>query len=891
MKSTRKIKKYLITLSLLSAFIVSLIALPSTVNAQTVRTYSTNIYVVTTPITGVGQDVLLVYWTDQMPPDIGEQSGNITSATGRAGWQGVQLIVTKPSGINETFVMGWSDPVGGGYQLYTPTEVGVHSFKAVFSGTWKNSTTYHTWYAPCESIPQNFTVQQERISGWIEAPLPEEYWNRPISGASHTWTVLAGNWLGGAAQNWPEGAVGGTTSNYAYGSAPESAHILWTHSLFDSGSLVDERFDSEAFTLNHYQDVDFPSIIVDGKIHYEAWLNAHYPGGYAVGGWGTLSLYTGEQLFLDYKATPPAFGQIYIYNSGNQHGASAYLWRTSGVTLPETVRIGRSSTERNTTTYPITTGTLWQMIDAVTGNSICYVANVSASGTAVYGKDGSILRYNAVNLGTSTSPNYYLQLWNMSKIQDMRPGDTGTNYWMWRPSGGSHTGLPQLNVVHDGSTGFTFNVSIPSILGTRNSIVNQTASIWAVREEEYVIFGTPGRNDQRGLVEGWVMAISLKRGQEGQKLWETKFTPPQGNQGWYSAVSFATAVPEYDVILFSSPTELKWFSYDMKTGQRLWESETRPQLEYYRMDYNIYEDMLLASGRAGGELTAYDLRTGEIRWNYIAEGEGTETPYGNSVMTNILVADGKIYATSSEHSATTPLWRGPNLRCINASDGTEMWKILFWGAGTTRVADGILIGWSLYDGQVYAFGRGPSATTVTGSPEISTLGNKVMLKGTVTDQTPAGRRNINNEIQFTLKGTPAISDKDMQAWMEYKFMQQGQPSTATGVKVKLDTIDPNGNYINIGETTSDMAGNYALPFSPEVPGNYQIIATFDGTASYYPSFSTTYLSVAETAPTPTTQPVTVPPPTEMYIIGAAAAMIIAIAIGFAVTILVLRKRP
>ena len=39
------------------------------------------------------------------------------------------------------------------------------------------------------------------------------------------------------------------------------------------------------------------------------------------------------------------------------------------------------------------------MIDGFTGNTVTLIANVSAGGTAVYGKDGSILRYNFVTSG------------------------------------------------------------------------------------------------------------------------------------------------------------------------------------------------------------------------------------------------------------------------------------------------------------------------------------------------------------------------------------------------------------------------------------------------------------------------------------------------------------
>jgi hypothetical protein len=227
---------------------------------------------------------------------------------------------------------------------------------------------------------------------------------------------------------------------------------------------------------------------------------------------------------------------------------------------------------------------------------------------------------------------------------------------------------------------------------------------------------------------------------------------------------------------------------------------------------------------------------------------------------------------------------------LNITTGEEIWKILFWGSGI-KFTDGIMTAWNLYDGQVYAFGKGPSGTTVTAAPEESASGTKVVIKGTVTDQTQTGRRNVNNIVQFTLKDTPAISDEDMRAWMEYKFMQQGQPTNAKGVEVTLHAIDPNGNYIHIGSTTSDMNGNYGLSFIPEITGDYQIYASFAGSKSYYPSSSSTFLTVEE-APAATTQPDTAQPASlaDTYFIPAVIAIIIAIVVATALNILATRKR-
>ena len=247
-------------------------------------------------------------------------------------------------------------------------------------------------------------------------------------------------------------------------------------------------------------------------------------------------------------------------------------------------------------------------------------------------------------------------------------------------------------------------------------------------------------------------------------------------------------------------------------------------------------------------------------WTYNATTAGFESAYGGNYPIGVgVIADGKLYTVSSEHSPTQPLYRGRNLRCINATTGEDIWSILFWGArmspteSNIYMSDGILVGLNYFDMQLYAFGKGPSATTVSAPQTVPALGSSVTITGTVTDQSPSGRRNTNGLLDFTLKGTPAISDADMNAWMEYMFMQQPIPTNAKGVEVTLDAIDPNNNYIHIGTTTSDITGAYGFAWTPEVPGTYQIIATFAGSKSYGPHTHTTYMGVGE-APAETAAP-------------------------------------
>ncbi len=166
-----------------------------------------------------------------------------------------------------------------------------------------------------------------------------------------------------------------------------------------------------------------------------------------------------------------------------------------------------------------------------------------------------------------------------------------------------------------------------------------------------------------------------------------------------------------------------------------------------------------------------------------------------------------------------------------------------------------------------------------------------MLTGTVTDQSPSGRRDINDRLNVALKGTPAIADSSMDAWMEYLYHERPIPTDATGVLVSLNAVDPNGNYIHIGNVTSDITGAYGCKFTPEVPGTYQIIATFAGSNSYGSSSAQTYMAVGEAASTAQPFPETVLPPTEMYFAISTVAIIIAIAIIGALIMLMLRKRP
>jgi hypothetical protein len=203
----------------------------------------------------------------------------------------------------------------------------------------------------------------------------------------------------------------------------------------------------------------------------------------------------------------------------------------------------------------------------------------------------------------------------------------------------------------------------------------------------------------------------------------------------------------------------------------------------------------------------------------------------------------------------------------------------------SAIADGYIVTASQYDNMVYCIGKGPSATTLTAQPDISVHGTSVLITGTVTDQSP-GAKKIAPNFGY-VNGVPVVSDADQQVWMEYLYMQQACPTTATGVDVTLDTLDPNGNFIHIGTVTSDMSGGFKKMFTPEVPGEYTIIATFAGSESYGSSYAQTYIGVSEAPPATAAPEYPQPIDNTMTILYATIAIIIAIAI---VGILLLRKK-
>jgi outer membrane protein assembly factor BamB len=289
-----------------------------------------------------------------------------------------------------------------------------------------------------------------------------------------------------------------------------------------------------------------------------------------------------------------------------------------------------------------------------------------------------------------------------------------------------------------------------------------------------------------------------------------------------------------------------------------------------------------------GMIHAINVTTGQALWDYSTGNAGSVTPYGTwPLYQGLTIADGKIFAQTGDHgNGAQPLYQGEGIHVMDQMTGTPIWNMTGWFM-QPAIADGKYVTQNLYDNQIYCFAKGPTTTTITAPMTAVTEGSEALLQGTVID-TSAGTTQYGLTKRFP-DGVAAVSETDMKAWMEYVYEYQSLSGhIVTGVPVSIDAVDPNNNFIHIGDATSDGTGQFGFKWeTPLVPGMYTIVTTFAGSASYYPSHAETHMIVSAAPAVP--PPIEYPQPFDytMHFVVVGIAIIIAIVI---VGILILRKK-
>jgi hypothetical protein len=839
----------LIAMFLMSAITVSLIALPA-VNAHDppweVETWA-YISVAPNPV-GRGQNVYVNMWVDMPLP-----GASVFNDIRRHNYE---LTITKPDQTVEEHTFNLADTTGVQYYIFVPDQVGDYTFsfhypEQVF--TWNHANTpdigsnaafENDTFKEATSKTVKLTVQEEPIPSAISSyPLPTEYWTRPIEGQNTDWWTVSSNYLSGA------DIIQGVYQ--PYGSAPSGAHVMWAKPLEEGGVVGGGNTGINGMT--YYSGLSYETrftgtMIMNGRLYYPLPQGNNGAGN----GYVCVDLRTGEEIYRS-DMSMPSFGQLEWFDSENQHGVipNGYLWS------------GRRDT--------------YQLYDPLDGKNLFNITGV-ASGTMEYGPKGEILIYDL------DIANGWLALWNFTECF---PRTTAMR--AYRPVGQEI----------DGSNAYSWNVTLsrelPSGSSVRYTLVDDVL-LFSNMDETFS--GRYGTTDPYT-----VGAISLKPESRGSVTWMKEYAAPQPQENNVGAtLTWLASDPVNRVFMLRNKEELINYGYSMDDGSLLWTTEPLPQVpdwEYFSTSGYTAYGKLYYSGY-GGIVYAFDTQDGSLLWTYGNGGSGNstytglQTPWGLYPIHIGTIADGKIYTFSTEHSPNEPMYKDTYVRCLNATTGEELWKIMSWCNPSSfmspgiATADGYIAYLNLYDHRIYVIGKGPSATTVTASPKVSVNGDSVLVEGSVID-TAAGTGQDEPMARFP-NGVPAVSDASMGEWMEYVYMQKPRPTNATGVEVVISVLDPNNNCYEVARTSSDANGMFKAMFTPEVPGEYTILATFGGTESYWGSYAETAIGVNE-APAATPVPTPTPAPmTDTYVLGIGAGAIIAIlAIGI-VIILMLRKR-
>ena len=817
-----------IAMVLIFAIIASLAALPFG-NAQPDYTKRTYAYVGATPNPlGVGEQTLIhVGITDNLEIVYD-------------GWEGLTVTVTKPDGSTETLGPFRTDSTGGTGAPFTPQVEGVYTLQSHFPAqeyTWTSSifdpalVGKTILYEASDSEIVELVVTSEPQQFWPTVPLPTEYWSRPINAMLREWQVVSANWLA-------------TPSNFIApynDDAPETAHILWAKPL-ETGGLVGGTSGDHSFEMGDAYEGKFQnSIIINGILYYN-----RYAAGFAGNiqqqqGIVAVDLRTGEELWFR-NNTRLSFGQTFYWDSYNYHGVFEYIWEVESVFDFAT----------------FTSVDSWNAYDAYTGEWMYSMSNIP-SGTNLYGSKGEIYRY------TIDRNNGWMTLWNSSRVI--------SDHGSW----GSTANTQRTFSAADG---IEWNVTIPTGL---------PGSVNAIFLEDIVLGSTGGGYESIGNEPVTMWALNLKPGYEGDLLYNKSWARPHTDL----TLTVMGASAEDRVFTVWAKEDRRHYGFNLDTGSNIWgPTEQQAYLDIFGMRPAIAHGKFFSVGMSGN-VYAYDAETGDYLWNYSYRDPLNEVLWANDwSIRPVFFADGKMYLGQSEHSPVNPLPRGGPFVCIDVETGEEVWSIEGfrqndWG-GRAIIADSIIATMDSYDNRIYSIGKGPSATTVSAPETAQPFGTPVLVKGMVTDIS-AGTEEYALRARFP-SGVAAVADENMSAWMQYVYMQFPRPADVIGVEVVVEVLDPNGNSYEVGRDTSDATGVFSCSFTPPVPGEYTIVASFLGSKAYWPSYAETVLLVEEEI-SPTAMPDPTPAPmTDMYVLGLGAGSIIAIvAIGL-LLVLMLRKR-
>jgi hypothetical protein len=903
-----------IALLLISAFAISIIAVPGAIAHDPPYVFHTVAHVFPTvnPV-GVGQTMYIYMWIDKIKP------GSAIENTVRM--HGYNLTILKSDGTraqNDVIVDEVKDTTSNQLYQWTPNVADTYTIIFTFPGdtytaaeaaqvSGSNAQYENDTYLP-SSATATLVVQEDPIVGPPASyPLPAEYWTRPIYGENPDWYMISSNWLGNGAAGYGGYGVSynlGGNGNY-WGTidnvGPLTGHIMWTRPYQFGGVVGGDLFDDYKgntwFEGSAYNQRFSNPIIVNGRLYYTQTSSFVVSFFGASGPMQCVDLQTGELIWSRDDVPAMSFAYIYDVEDPNQHGVFPAILFTSN---------------------------FGSAYDAETGDHMFDVSGVPSDSSGFArnkGPKGEQIRYVLINEGSRNNPDYVLGEWN------------STNLWNWgglSPSVATTTTTTTSNVTTttyvNGSLVITetptttsttrvdasadrmydWQVPIPWLNDVGGGItVIQTIfnDIMLCRNGSLPSSGSPfmgtfGYNDYD------YFAINLNKDSTdyelGEEMWRVTKSPAPNNV----TVLEVGVDPVNRVFVENWRETIQFVGYDLDSGARIW-GPTDPQqpLDYYGSQSSGSIATAFAYGNLytsayAGILHCYNTTDGTLTFTYGNGGvpgndtnSGFQVPGPYPTFINA-IGSGVVYLVTSEHTIETPLYKGARTRAVNATTGEEIWTLNSYVgeffSSSFAIADGYAIWFNGLDNRIYSVGRGPSKTTAMAEPKSTVYGTSVVIEGTVTD-IAAGTQQTEQAGRFP-NGVACVDDANMYDWMGYVYQQKPFPSECRGVPVRIDVLDANGNYRQIGNATTDVSGVYTFDWMPDIPGKYNVIVTFEGNNGYWQSYAETSF-VVDPAPPTTPPPSASPAPlTDSYVAGFGIAMIIILVAGIVVIILMLRRR-
>jgi hypothetical protein len=755
------------------------------------------------------------------------------------GFHGITVTFVKPNGSEDTFM-----PVDGTHQ-YEPGQTQAlcalyFFYEPDMAGDWSVSFTMPAQdltdskgtvqYMALTSNSFSFTVtEEEQLAGllngypWAELPNEDTYWDYPISSNNREWHQISGDWLG---SNLQGSSMYDPTCRLwqPYGSGPNTGHILWSQPR-TSGGLLGGQFGSLSYTTG----INAPNcVIMEGKV----FINIPNSGQFAC-----IDETTGELLYM-------ADGSISngIHLPGNPHAQAnldpSVVLESSYGSIPTPWVLG-------------TSGTTWRFYDPLSGRLVRSLANATWS-----------------SIADPANPSYWSYLssgyyWNFDIVD-------GTNLAYGSARGTLFAWDLSKVVGNNWPTGIVWTRDLPLGLANRSLIeigLSPDLSTMVVRSNPNEYWGFSA--------------------EDGTILWGPNLID------YPSLVNEQITFYGIDAFIVFDCVASTFHCYSITTGAEKWESDTvvtedspwASTWTVYGSETNDYENLYLMF--PDGTMTALSFATGKTLWR---SEPIPSTEYPNNavpLVCGLVMVGGNLYgyAGYSILYQIDPMPRFGMMVCVDAATG-DIKYTLNGGIYPMAAANGYVIANGMYDETIYCIGKGPTKTTVEAPMVAIPKGTGVTIRGTVIDMSPASQDD-DSQVRFP-NGVPAVADEDMSEWMDYLHMQNATllnaPPMPNGVPVTIDAIDPSGNYVHIGDVTSDFSGLFKMQWTPDEEGEYTIVAGFSGSDSYWSSYATTAVTVGpeptQGEPQETEEPSAEAPfPTTEVAIVAAVAVVAVIAIA------------